>query len=79
MLSVPSNHCHLLGVFTHGIELVGECSLDLLASDVRELSFGNQRFSFGSHKFLFKNHDFGRIGVLVLELRNLVCDFLLAY
>jgi hypothetical protein len=78
MLSETGNDGNLLRVLAHGIELVGESSLELLASNVGELSLGNQGFSFGAHEFLLKNDDPRRVRLLVLQLGNLIRDLLLA-
>lgn len=78
VLSVASNDGQLLAVLAHGIKLVCECSLQLLAGNVGELGFGNQRFRLCAHKFLLEDYDSGRIGLLVLQLCDLIGDLLLA-
>ena len=55
MLAVAGNNGQLLAVFAHGIELVSESGLELLAGDVGELSFGNERLSLSTNKFLLEN------------------------
>jgi len=65
-------------VFAEGIELVGECCLELLAGDVGELGFGDKGLGFGTNQFLFEDDDARGVGVFVLELGNLVGDFLFA-
>lgn len=78
MLSEAGNDGDLLAVFAESIELVRERSLQLLAGDVGKLSLGDQRFSLGADELLLKNNDLGRVGLLVLELGNLVGDLLFA-
>jgi hypothetical protein len=78
MLAVPRNDSELLAVLTHGVELVSESSLELLAGNVGELSLSNEGLSFGTHELLLKHNNSGRVGLLVLQLGNLVGDFLLA-
>jgi hypothetical protein len=65
-------------VLAHGIELVGESCLELLTCDVRQLGFGDKRLGLSADKFLLENDDLGGIGLLVLQLRDLVGDLLLA-
>jgi hypothetical protein len=78
VLSVAGNDSKLLAVLTHSIELVGEGGLELLTSDVGQLSLSDQRLSLGADKLLLKNNNLGRVGFLVLQLSNLVGDLLLA-
>jgi hypothetical protein len=42
------------------------------------LGFGDEAFGFGADEFLFEDHDARAVGLLVLELRDLVGDFLFA-
>lgn len=79
MLAIACNDGHLLAMFAQRIELICVGGLDLLTCDVRELSLSYQGFGFGADEFLFEDNNFGRIGLLVLELGDLVCDLLLAY
>jgi hypothetical protein len=78
MGAVAGDNGELLAVLTHGVELVGEGSLELLTSDVAELSFGDQRLGFSADEFLLENDDAGRVWFLVLKLGDLVGDLLLA-
>ena len=78
MFAKPSNDCEFLGMLSESIKLVGKGSLELFASDIGELSLGNQGFCFSSNKFLLKNNDAGAVGLLVFELCDLVGDLLLA-
>lgn len=78
MLSVAGNDGNLLAVLTESIELVGIGSLDLLAGDVRKLCLSNKRLGLSSDKLLLENDDLGRVGLLVLELSNLIGNLLLA-
>ena len=77
MLAVASNNSKLLAVLAHGIELVGESSLELLAGNVGELSLSNKGLGLCAYKFLLKYNDLGRVWLLVLELRNLIGNLLL--
>lgn len=77
MLSETGNDRKLLAVFADGIELVVERSLQLLTGDIRELCFSDKRLGFGANKLLLENNDPGGVGLLVLQLRDLVCDLLL--
>ena len=79
VLSVAGDDGNLLGVLAHGVELVLESSLDLLAGDVGQLGLGDQGLGFGADQLLLQDDDAGRVGVLVLELGDLVGDLLLAY
>ncbi|CAN8101102.1 unnamed protein product [Discula destructiva] len=78
VLPVSGDDGHLLAVLAQSIELVCVGGLDLLARYVRELSFGHERLGFGSDEFLFEDDDSGRVWLLVFQLGDLVCDFLLA-
>ena len=79
VLAVAGNDSNLFAVLTEGIKLVGVGSLDLLTSDVRELGLGDQRLCLGTDELLLKDNNLGRVGLLVLELGNLVGDLLLAW
>ena len=78
VLSVASDNGHLLRVLTKSIELVSESCLQLLAGDVGQLGLGNQRFGFSADKLLLQDNNLGAVGLLVLELGNLISDLLLA-
>lgn len=78
VLSVTSDNSKLLAVFAESIELVGVGRLQLLTSDIGELGFGDEGLGFGTDKFLFKNYNLGGVGLLVLELCDLVGDLLFA-
>ena len=78
MLSVSGDDGKLLAVLAEGIELVGECCLELLARDVGKLGFSNQRFGLSTDKLLLENDNARAIWLLVLELSDLVGNFLLA-
>ena len=78
MLSVACNDCQLFTVLAQGVKLICEGGLEFLASDVGKLRFSNEGFGFGTDEFLLKHNDLGRIGFLVLELGDLIGDFLLA-
>ena len=79
VLSVASDDGQLLAVLAHGVELVSESCLELLTSDVGKLGFGDQRLGLGTYELLLKDNNLGGVGLLVLQLGNLVGDFLLAY
>jgi hypothetical protein len=78
VLTVASNDSELLTVFAESIELVGVGGLELLAGNVGELGLGDKRFGLSTDKLLFENDDLGRVGLLVLELSNLVGNLLLS-
>ena len=78
MLPIPRNNCQLLAVLAHGIELIVKPRLELLARDVAQLGLGDQALSLGAHQLLLQHHDARAIGLLVLELGDLVRDLLLA-
>ena len=78
MLAVAGDDGHLLAVLTKSVELVGESSLQFLTGDVGELSLGDERLGLGTDKLLLENDDLGAVGLLVLELSNLVGYLLLA-
>lgn len=79
VLSVAGNNGELFAVFAESIELVGVCCLELLASDVRELSFSDERLSFSADELLLEDNDLGGVGLLVFELSYLVGDLLFAF
>jgi hypothetical protein len=78
VLAVAGNNSHLLAVLPESIELVGESSLQLLTGDVGELSLGDERLGLSTDKLLLENDDLRAVGLLVLELSDLVGDLLLA-
>jgi hypothetical protein len=78
VLSVASNDGELLAVLAHGVELVGEGGLELLAGDVGQLGLGDQGLGLGADKLLLENNNLGGVGLLVLQLGDLVGDLLLA-
>jgi hypothetical protein len=78
VLAVAGDDGHLLAVLAESIELVGEGSLQLLAGDVGELGLSDERLGLGADELLFEDDDLGAVGLLVLELGNLVGDLLLA-
>ena len=79
VLSVASDDGQLLAVLAHGVELVSESCLELLTSNVGKLGFGDQRLGLGTYELLLKDNNLGGVGLLVLQLGNLVGDLLLAY
>ena len=79
VLSVAGNDGELLAVFAHGIELICESCLELLTGDVGELGFGDKRLGLSTYELLFENNNLGGVGLLVLQLSDLVGDLLLAY
>lgn len=78
VLAVASNDGHLLAVLAESVELVGEGSLQLLTGDVGELGLCDERLGLGANKLLLEDDNLGAVGLLVLELGNLVGDLLLA-
>ena len=79
VFSVSGDDGKLLTVFAKSIELVGESCLEFLTSDVGKLSFCNKRLGFGSNQLLLQDNDAGAVGLFVLELGDLISDFLLAF
>ena len=79
MLSVAGDDGELLAVLAHGIELVGEGGLELLAGDVGQLGLGDEGLGLSADKLLLEDDNLGGVGLLVLQLGNLVGDLLLAY
>ena len=79
MLSIACNDGKLLAVFAQSIELVCKRGLQRLTSDIRQLRLSDQRFGFGADQLLFEDDDSWRVGLLVLQLRNLIRDLLLPY
>jgi hypothetical protein len=76
VLAVAGDDGHLLAVLTEGVELVGVRGLDLLTSNVRELGFSDKRLGFGTDKLLLENDDLGGVGLLVLQLGDLIGNLL---
>jgi hypothetical protein len=79
VLAVAGDDGHLLAVLAERIELVGEGGLQLLAGDVGELGLSNERLGLGTDELLLEDDDLGAVGLLVLELGNLIGDLLLAW
>lgn len=48
--------------------------LELLAGDVCELGFGDERLGFGADELLLEGDNLGRFWLLVLELLDLILD-----
>jgi hypothetical protein len=48
--------------------------LELLASDVGELGFGDEGLGFGADELLLEGDEFGGLGFFVFELLDLVLD-----
>ena len=78
VLAVAGDDGHLLRVLTESIKLVVEGSLQLLTSNVGKLGLCDQRLGLGADKLLLEDDNLGRVGLLVLELSDLVSDLLLA-
>lgn len=78
VLAVAGNDGDLLAVLAQGIELIGVGSLDLFTSDVGKLGLSDEGLGLGTDQLLLQDNDSGRVGLLVLELSNLVGDLLLA-
>ena len=79
VLPKASNDGELLAMLLESIELVSESCLKFLAGNVGKLGLRNEGLCLGADKLLFKNNDAGAVGLLVLELSDLIGDFLLAY
>ena len=78
VLAEPRDDRQLLAVLAQRVELVVEGCLELLARDVGQLCFRHERLGFGAHKFLLQDDNLGRLRFLVLELSDLVGNFLFA-
>ena len=78
MFAEAGDDGQFLGMFADGIKLIGECCLELLASNVRKLGFSNEGFGLSTDKLLFKDDNPRAIGLLVFELSDLIGDLLLA-
>lgn len=79
VLAVAGDDGDLLAVLPQGVELVGVGGLDLLAGDVGELGLGDERLGLGADELLLENDDLGGVGLLVLELSDLIRNLLLAW
>ena len=64
----------LLGALDDGcsVDVVG--LFELLARNVGELGFGDERLGFGADELLFQGDEFGGFGFFVLELLDLILD-----
>lgn len=78
VLSVAGDDSELLAVLTHGIKLVGESCLELLTGDVGKLGFGDKGFGLGADKLLLEDNNLRGVGLLVLQLSDLIGDLLLS-
>lgn len=78
VLAVSCNDCKLLAVLAESVELVGECSPQLLTCDVAELGFSDKGLSLSTNKLLLEDNDLWAVWLLVLELSDLISDLLLA-
>lgn len=78
VLAVAGNDSDLLAVLSESVELVLEGALELLTGDVGQLSLGDEGLGLSTDQFLLENDNARRVGVLVLELGDLVGDLLLA-
>jgi hypothetical protein len=79
VFTVAGNDGDLFRVLSKSVELVRVGCLDLLAGNVGELSLGNEGLGFGADKLLLQDNNLGRVGLLVLELSNLIRDLLFAW
>ena len=78
MLAVPSNDGQFLAVLAESVELIGKSGLQFLARDVGQLRFGHEGLGFGTDQFLLEDNNARRVGLLVLQLGDLVGDLLFA-
>lgn len=78
VLAVSSDDGDLLAVLAQSVELVLEGGLDLFAGDVGQLSLSDEGLGLGANQLLLQNDNSGRVGVLVLQLGDLIGDLLLA-
>ena len=63
-------------MFAQRIELVSVCGFDLFTCYVGELGLGDEGLGFGADEFLLEDDDARGVGLFVLELGDLVGDFL---
>jgi hypothetical protein len=78
MLSESGDNRQLFAVFTKGIELIIERSLDLLTGDVGQLCLGDEGLGLCANEFLFENNNLGGVWFLIFEMCNLVGNLLLS-
>lgn len=78
VLSITCNDSELLAVLAESIELVSVRCLELLAGNVGELGLCNKGLGLCTNKLLLEDNNLWRVWLLVLELRDLVGDLLLA-
>lgn len=78
MLAIAGDNGQFLAMLAESVELVGEGGLELFAGDVGQLGLCDQRLGFGTDQLLLEDDYAGRVGLLVLELGDLIGDFLLA-
>ena len=78
VLAEACNDGELLRVLTKSIELVVEGSLQLLASDVGQLSLSDKGLGLGTDKLLLEDNNLRAVWLLVLQLGDLVGNLLLA-
>lgn len=79
MFAKAGDNGQLLTVLTESIKLVGESRLELLSGDVGQLRFSNQGLGLGTDELLFEDNNARAVGLLVLELSDLIGDLLFAY
>jgi hypothetical protein len=78
VFSVTGDNGNFFTVLADRVELVVECGLQFFAGDVGQLGFRDQGLGLCSDEFLLQDHNTRAVGLLVLELSDLVGDLLLA-
>ena len=78
VLAVAGDNGQLLTVLAECVELKVESGLDLLTGDVGKLSFGDERLGFSANEFLLKYNNARRTWLLVLQVGDLIRNFLLS-
>ncbi len=78
VLSEAGDDGHLLAMLAQSVELVRVGGLDLLARDVGQLRLRDEGLGLGAHELLLENDNLGGVGLLVLQLSDLVRDLYLS-
>lgn len=78
MLAVASHSSDLLAMLLERIKLVREGRLQLLTRDIAQLGLSNKRLRLCPDELLLEHDDARRVGLLILQLRDLVGDLRLA-
>ena len=79
MLAKSGDDGKFFTVLPESVKLVRKGRLELLPSDVGQLSLGHEGLGLGPDELLLEDDNLGRIGLLVFELSNLIGDLLLTW